>query len=371
MTIHVDTVRDARSLSALAADWQALEANSARPSLFQSHAWCMVLFEALEGRPNVPEPRLVVLRRGGHVIGLAPLSVVRIGPLRVARQMGEPLAQYGDVLGEFGMDGFDAMLDEIGRWGDIDALIYRRNRSDSCLGSALASKGAVVLDSSEAPSLDLTQALEPDALFKQLNASAYRDRKRLRRRAEEVGALTFAVLEGGSDLISTARLALDWKRAWMRSRGLTSQAFSDDLWLELLLRLVATPATGAVAGVLSIDGEPVAIEVGFREKGRLLAYLGAFRPDCEKLGVGRLAMEDMVRWCLANGLATYDLLPPGGAHKKQWTDTTVDVVDRALPLSAVGRLYLTTYEQGLRPVLRTLYGRLPVSIKESLGLAPR
>ncbi|MFY8152359.1 MAG: GNAT family N-acetyltransferase, partial [Hyphomicrobiales bacterium] len=223
----------------------------------------------------------------------------------------------------------------------------------------------------EAPSLDLSQATTADALFRRLSTDAYRDRKRLRRRAEEAGTVTFAVYEAGAELAAAARLALDWKRDWMRVRGLTSQAFSDDLWLEILLHEIETPATGAVAGVLSIGGEPAAIELGFRERGRLLAYLGAFHPDREKLGVGRLAMEDMVRWCLDKGLTTYDLLPPGGPHKRQWTDTTVEVADRALPLSTLGTLYLKTYEQGLRPLLRALYGQIPAGLKDSLGLAPR
>ncbi|MFN8830255.1 MAG: GNAT family N-acetyltransferase [Labrys sp. (in: a-proteobacteria)] len=371
MTLSADTVRDLAGFAALKTQWQALEATSQTPCLFQSHAWCMVLVERILAVPDGPEPRLVVLRRDGEVVGLAPMSVIRIGPLRIARQMGEPLAQYGDVLGAFGEDGFDAMIEAIRRWGDVDALIYRRNRGDSPLAQALTGAGAVLLDINEAPSLDLSQATTADALFRRLSTDAYRDRKRLRRRAEEAGTVTFAVYEAGAELAAAARLALDWKRDWMRVRGLTSQAFSDDLWLEILLHEIETPATGAVAGVLSIGGEPAAIELGFRERGRLLAYLGAFHPDREKLGVGRLAMEDMVRWCLDKGLTTYDLLPPGGPHKRQWTDTTVEVADRALPLSTLGTLYLKTYEQGLRPLLRALYGQIPAGLKDSLGLAPR
>ena len=85
MTLSADTVRDLAGFAALKTQWQALEATSQRPCLFQSHAWCMVLVERILAVPDGPEPRLVVLRRDGEVVGLAPLSVIRIGPLRIAR----------------------------------------------------------------------------------------------------------------------------------------------------------------------------------------------------------------------------------------------------------------------------------------------
>lgn len=53
---------------------------------------------------------------------------------------------------------------------------------------------------------------------------------------------------------------------------------------------------------LTAGGRMVAGELGYERKGHYIGYLGAFDWDLRHLSPGKLEMEQMLRWCLENGM---------------------------------------------------------------------
>jgi CelD/BcsL family acetyltransferase involved in cellulose biosynthesis len=152
----------------------------------------------------------------------------------------------------------------------------------------------------------------------------------------------------------------------VRERGLLSRLGSDQALGETIAALYCSRETGAAMGVLFLDGQPVAAEGGFRCRDRFFAYTSAYRPDRRADGVGKVAIAEMVEWCAANGVTTYDKGAPADPYKLEWTDRLVPVADRAVPLTVLGWAWGMAVEARLKPLVKQKLEVLPAPLRAQL-----
>jgi CelD/BcsL family acetyltransferase involved in cellulose biosynthesis len=167
------------------------------------------------------------------------------------------------------------------------------------------------------------------------------------------------VFLAGREAEEMARLALGWKKEWVRERGLISRLASDRALADAIAGLYRSPDTGAAMGVLFCDGEAVAMEGGFLRGDRFFAYTSAYRPDRRADGVGKVAIAEMVEWCAVKGVAIYDKGAPADPYKLEWTDRLIPVADRVVPLSALGWVLGVVLETRLKPLAKRKLEALP------------
>ena len=167
---------------------------------------------------------------------------------------------------------------------------------------------------------------------------------------------------------------LEHKRQWLREKGLVSRALFHDRAEAFFLRLAERMMADAegpefVLTVLEANGEQLSWEMGFRWKGRHIAYMTAQRPDVRAFSIGRLHMHHSQSLAVADGMRVFDLLVPAAPHKESWSSHVEEVRNYFLPLSLRGRLLGQTYLRHLRPLLREAYHRLPASVRSFLHLS--
>lgn len=300
-----------------------------------------------------------------------PLSIAREGAIRVARIIGEPLSEYsGAVATSLTAADLRRGLDRLRREHRVDLVVLRRVPRKSALGQALDDLGAKVALESGSPIF----RLGPNGILPNAAGGlprAYRDACRRRRRLQTEPGYGFEVFRAGPQAEEAARLALSWKKAWVRERGLLSRLGSDRTLETAIAALYGSADTGAALGLLSCAGQPVAVEGGFVHRDRFFAYTGAYHPQRRADGVGKVAIAEMVEWCAANGVKVYDKGAPADPYKLEWTSETVPVADRLIALTRRGRAFGEAVEIKLKPLVRRSFDALPRAMRAAvLRLTP-
>gem|GEM_PF-1921583 len=119
---EVTVCRDVAGFGALGPEWAALHRRCPEATPFQSHAWLHSWWLSYGGGRE-RRLRIVVVRHGGDLVAVAPLTRVR-RPLPALVPLGGAITDYGDVL-----------VDPAHRPGATDALLAGLRR---------ASRGAVL-----------------------------------------------------------------------------------------------------------------------------------------------------------------------------------------------------------------------------------
>jgi hypothetical protein len=76
-----------------------------------------------------------------------------------------------------------------------------------------------------------------------------------------------------------------------------------------------------------------------------------------------------MEWLHGAGVAAYDLLGNPADYKSTWSDTTVPLHGFVTALTLRGRVVGPAWYGGLKPVLKRVYGSIPVPVRRAF-LAP-
>lgn len=359
---RIDIVADPSAFSAIVPAWRRLvEASDGAVSVFQTPEWIEPAVARLSGM-STSAMRLAVISDANGTALIAPLEVAVVGGVRILKWLGDPMFEYGDVVARADVDAsalFAAVVDRLRRDDAIDLVHLRKVRGDAAVASWLADAATPLPGAVRAPFADLS-ADNPDC------AHATKADRRKRRRLAEYGDLAFSVHRGGEAAERLARQAIALKRQWLDARGLFSRTLSDDACVEAVAAAVRCPGSGACVSALTIDGEPIAIEIGFASRRTYYSYLAAIEPRYARYSPGRLQMADTIAWCRRNGIDRVDLLGTEGAYKERVSNGSVAVGDFMAPLTVAGALYGRLGLGLLRPAAKALYGRAPVVARVAL-----
>jgi CelD/BcsL family acetyltransferase involved in cellulose biosynthesis len=342
--------------------WERQSADARPLQYFQTARWAQIAaaYDQAIGR----RPTLLIVDTPRGCLFL-PLSIARECGCRVARVLAEPLAEYTTGAGEaIGPEDLARALAVLRQQHRVDLLLLRRVPDDSSLAHSLAELGATTQAATQAPYTPLAKGAPAPNARGGLPA-AYRDACRLRRRLAGPG-YAFEVFAAGPEARQAMEHALAWKLEWVKERALVSRVGTDHALNSTFGELYATPGLGAYAGVLRLDGEPVAIETGFRCGKRFFAGVRAYRPDRKKDGVGKVAIAETLEWCAREGVSEYDHGPPGDAYKFEWAEKSIALADRVLPLTWRGRFHADVVEKRMKPAVHAVLERMPVPVRTKL-----
>ena len=322
--------------SALGRAWQVLEQGSARYPT-QTHAF----FAALAGSLLTGSQIEVFLTPDGAGLGaLLPLcrdpGYFARWRIAGAREVFEP----ADVLAT---DAAAAarLARQLAR--QPRALTLDRLSADSALLAALktamARRGLVVVrPDTPCPTIALDSSwTEPEAHF---NAGRRSDFRRAARKAEEIGAVSYAIhapTPDEFDALFDAAIAVEL-RSWKREAGTAialDQAKQD--FFRTFFRAASAEGTLRIA-FLRIDDQPAAMQLAMVSHGRFWLFKIGFDEAYARCSPGTLLMLHTLGHAAREGLGAYELL--GGVEPwiaALWTrDSHACVRLRAYPWNLRG-----------------------------------
>ncbi len=366
-------------LRALEPHWRTLEDRAeASFTYFQTYDWCERWFTEFgssdgDGDDGRPQARIFAVSERGDPVMLWPLMLEQ-GPmgLHSLTWLTWPHGEYGNVLAEPG-ERADAAIaacwGHIQRLPKIDTIELANVPATSALAMALFDDAGIAEAQNLTSIMDLGRFESVQDYVDSLSKTTRRGRGRRRRKLETHGALDFAVYEGGtSEYREAVKAALRMKDVWLQKTGKMSRALSMEGNERFLSSLPAAQGVAgrALVGVLTLDGKPVSIEIGFERGGDYISYLGAFEWELRGYSPGKIEMDLMLRWAIDNNLKTYDLLGNASSYKDDWSNLEVPLLTHLDAQSVLGLARTELWVKRLRPALKHTVQVLPEAKRRML-----
>ena len=353
----------------LAEAWQGLQDNGRCQVPFHNHAWLRRVM-AMHTNHNQPlEPYIIAARRAGEVVFILPLMIVRKRGLAVAQWLGDPLFEYGDGLAAQGLDirvAFADALRTIRNDGRIAAIHLRKVPDSAVIAPALSGR-ARVLGEEEARYIDLTSYDSIEDWRQTLNPKTRKSRRRRAKKLQELGTVSFEIVQGGNEARQLMEAAIQLKADWMKENGLVSRTFMDQTACDRLIDLAEDRKAGIVMSALRVEGKLAAVEAGCRSGYAYYSYIGAMAPEFAAYGPGNIQLEATLDWAIGEGLKWFDLLAPADPYKASWAAQSQRVCDYALPLGLAGRAYVDWFLGRLRPLAKATFENTPELLRKKIS----
>jgi CelD/BcsL family acetyltransferase involved in cellulose biosynthesis len=374
------TVSSRAEVLALAGDWRNLEKSSQGTTVFQAFDICLPWLTAyVFADQSSHQARIItVYDESGALIALVPLAIRKRGVIHMAEWIGEPLIQYGDMLMDPGADraALRTVINHTVESWSVDGLYLRNVRADSRIADVLELSVGPDADPTHArlnddrvtAIADLKRFDSAEAYFDSFSKRSRKTRRRKRRDMEALGALSLERVKAGPRAVELTDLALNWKKAWLAERGLSSRTFLDVKALETLRTTVGRESDGNPFQlfVQKLNDVPVAIEISLVSGEGCASFIGTYDPSYDEMSPGKVQMESTIRYGYEQGWPAYDMLAPMSEYKQSWSNTTVDVADYMLPSSLLGMAYRDAFLRGLRPATKALFLALPANLRSRL-----
>lgn len=365
----LQVISERSAFDRLEAEWVALETSAQAAVVFQSYAWCRAVWDHWSDLQRPFEPRILVARDQGRIVGILPMKIAGRGPLRIATGFGEPFQQYTEALlaGPRREEVAASLVAAALRLPGLDGVEFLKVRDESPLAAALAARGATQSNADAAPFVDLRPFAAFEDYHATVNAKTRKNMRNSRNRLSRSARLEHRVLTDPDEIGGLALRAHAGRERWLSQVGLTSRAFREPSFAEFAKRLACGQAGVTVLAMsLELDGAPIADQWGFVFNGRYYAYVATWDPAFEESSPGKLQLEDVIRVCHAGGLGIADFLMPAVRYKLTWTDQAMGVSDYAVSLSWRGRLHRSLWTGRVRPVLKRAMLALPKGVRSRL-----
>ncbi|MFJ9340178.1 GNAT family N-acetyltransferase [Streptomyces sp. NPDC101733] len=319
--LSVTLCRDPRQFAALEEPWNRLVRACPSATPFQSHAWLHSwwLSYGKEGRL-----RIVLVRRGGELVGAAPLMLVH-RPLPRLVPLGGPITDYSDVLVAAG-DGGQVVpalargLHRAARSAVVDLREVRPGAAAEALFEAWPGVSSRLTDSTcmELPALPF------DELVKRMPASGAQRVRAKMRKTDAAGIEEHEVTE--QEVPQAVRTLLRLHERQWRGRGVTPEhlrpRFAEHL--TRATRRMVRAGEGRLTE-FRLDGKVVAANVTLLSAGLSGGYLYGADPDLRerKVDVATLLLRYEAGRALADGRPVVSFLRGNEPYKNHWRPQTV------------------------------------------------
>jgi CelD/BcsL family acetyltransferase involved in cellulose biosynthesis len=347
MTDSVRIITSEGEFAALAEPWNALAADAVDGNTFLTHDWLYTWWTAY--RP-VARLRIVVVERGGQLIGIAPMMVMREGG---AERIFRRLRFIGDGTSE--TDHMNFIVRAEGRQATVERLLESIDGMDWDLAyftqvpeasentQQLLAHGRQrgwIIDSRLVPCPKRLLPKTYEDLLRSLPSRLRTSIRSSRRSLEAEFKVEFGRVSQREDLGPALddlyRLHASRWQAKGQSGVFVSEA-KRNFYRDLSARLLK-------AGVLrlyylKLDGRVVAQQYCFEHKGTVLLLQEGFDAALADRNVGNALRAMVFEALIADGAMAYDFLAGASRHKLAWADTLPNDMDvRAIRPSVAGRL---------------------------------
>lgn len=346
----VEVVTRLSQLDSLRSSWDALAADgSGCPT--QQFAWARACAESFPDQAL----RIVAVRRGEDAAAIAPLSL-REASKRLQLLGVSDLYEPSDLLfrdhealcqlaGSIAASGFPLLF----------ARIDARSPTIGTLRRAFGRRAAVVTRPAGAtPVIFLDESWrEPE---QNVNAGRRSDLRRARRRAEQLGAVTFELVAPSPDELSPllGEIFAVEEAGW---KGRAGTALAHDRVRGEFYRRYAAAAAGTGSlrlAFLRIGGRAAAVQIAAESGGRFWLLKIGYDEQFARCSPGTLLMVETIRAAAASRLRAYEFLGNAEAWIRFWTSEERPCVSlRVYPLRSRG---LTMAAADARAVARRQVG---------------
>lgn len=363
-------------LEALKDVWTGLEKRCTEPfGYFQSFDWCLSWCRVfLAPEKTELRARVYVLWDGPDCVMIWPMMTRRISPaITLLVPLTASMNQYSTLLYDpacFDRDAGRAVLDEIRADLGLDAICLDHVPQSALLADILEGHGVSPEGEQQSSILELTAIADWESHHRALPKKQRLQRNSRRNRLEKLGALDYRVYPAGSvGYADNIERCIALKQAWLRDTGRLGRDVFDPRFTAFLRKL-GTKANKGDDGVylhaLTLDGSPIAMEIGMRFRDDYYCFLGAIDLAYQKYSPGKVQMESAQRWAIETGIRRFDFLNDPSAYKSSWTNATEPLTAFYVPLTSLGRLYCHHWMAGLRPHVRSIYHRFGTQIRARL-----
>lgn len=369
-------------LERIAAQWRRLEERASAPGFFQSYDWCTYVLRTrlIADIGASVSPSVVVVRRAGEPVLIWPLGITRTGGIELAQDLTEPFGQYSDALCAPDED-VNALLDVAWRALSrcrVDGLVLRKVRADAAIRPWLDQRARTIGAPFQAPAVTLSAFPTLAAYRATLTSKTRKNLRNYRNRLAREGDLQHEVVADRNARAALIEQCFFDRADWLEAGGLSSTAFSDPVFAEIVRGLQtgargAPPALVMRLGLARADGsvDNISVQWGFEHRGRYYAFMAAKNPGYDAFSPGRLHLEDVVSACAARGIGTVDFLPPEMPYKSTWATESVDVSGFGLARTLKGRVGIDGWHGIVRPAVKRAFLATPPALRRMVMSAVR
>ncbi|MBA2951528.1 GNAT family N-acetyltransferase [Streptomyces himalayensis] len=313
--------RDDRQFAGLEEEWGRLHRSGAAATPFQSHSWLHSWWLSY-GTPG--RLRVVLVRRGGTLVGAAPLMLVH-RPLPLLVPLGGGISDFSDILVDdsHAPGVLNALADGLRRAGSHAVIDLREVRPGAAAEQLFDVWPGARRRLSDSVCLELPA--EPiEELMKRLASSRA---QRVRAKLRKVDALRIeehAVAE--HEVASTIRELLRLHELQWRGRGVTPEHLKPR-FAEHLTRATRRMVRDGDAALTEyrLDGAVVAANVTLQSAHLTGGYLYGADPELRtrKVDVATMLLRRDAQHAVETGRSVISLLRGTEPYKTHWRPATV------------------------------------------------
>lgn len=319
--LSVTLCRDSRQFAGLEQQWNRLVRACPTATPFQSHAWVHSwwLSYGKDGRL-----RVVLVRRGGELVGAAALMLVH-RPLPLLVPLGGPITDYFDVLvdAEHADEVVPALARGLHRAARGAVVDLREVRPGAAVEQLLKHWPGASARLTDSTCMELP-ALPFDELVRRMPASGGQRVRAKLRKTDAAGIEEHEVTE--AEVPGAVRNLLRLHEKQWRGRGVTPEhlrpRFAEHL--TRATRRMVRAGEGRLTE-FRLDGKVVAANVTLLSAGLSGGYLYGADPDLRtrKVDVASLLLRHEAGRALAEGRPVVSFLRGSEPYKNHWRPHTV------------------------------------------------
>ena len=338
--MHIEQITSTQAFDALEADWRALEARSARNSLFLGWDWQRLWWSYYgDGR----ELRILVVRASGQLVGIFPLylelhryaKVIRVRKLRPIGSGGDTAPDDLGMLADQSCEHAVAqafvrhILTSRAGWQLLDLVDLQ---TDSPLVDCLLQHAArqPTLFQRAAPNLITYGDLPAD--WDSYRQSLSRNRREVlgrkrRKFAQQAGARFYQIAEDAQIDAAFDRLAQLHRLRWQGRTENLSFSSAQYLGFHRSMMHALCQRKRLLLYALEMQGEVIAMFYGFRKDQTCYYFQAGFDPAHAALSPGEVLMGYVIEAVIGAGCTTFDMLKGDYGHKRHFFQQTRQTVD--------------------------------------------
>lgn len=281
----------------------------------------------------------------GRTVMLWPLAIHHEGRLRVLRFLGGVVTDYNAPIidpaftAQLGPGAIDiiwrAVLKALPK---VDLVWLRRMPAtiDAVVNPMTQLDGSRHTENAYAASLPDT----PEAFRASRSPKHYADARRQLRRLGEIAPVEMVERADGDEAHAlTAVMARQKSRRWHESKG--RDLFAEPGYLDFYQSLASGPQAWPDVAVcaLKVGPDAIATHWGMIYRGRYYWLMPGYEAgEWGKYSSGRLLMQHMIDWSIAQGLTVFDLTVGDEEYKKAWADHSLDLHEWVAPQTLAGQV---------------------------------
>ena len=308
--------------------WESFDASSDSYA-FQSYEW-QNYWNQKVGQPKYNLALfIIVCFIDDEVHAIFPLGIKKTMGARVLEFLGSGESDYSVPILKTNLEAnsFSHIWDNVLKLLPPHDIVYFRNIPKLINnGKNHLLKNINVKLSGSSHSAKLPDTVED--YFSTLSQRMLKDNRRMRKKLSEMGDLKFVRLNKPNEFSETLETLIEQKISRYMSSNVRN-IFSDNIIKNFYLNIheLLHRGFGIHLSALMLDDEILATHLGIWHLDRFYYLMPTFNqdPKWNKFSLGRLHLEELIRWSIENRISTFDFTIGSENYKNIWCDSDMAI----------------------------------------------